>query len=177
MECAVLIINRYFMPDMYFDDIYGITPEMLTERGIKAVLLDIDNTLVTYDDPMPTESVLKWLDGLKKAGISAAFISNNHQDRVELFNSELKLFATWDSHKPSGKCHRAAMEFLGTDKSNTATIGDQIFTDVWSAKRLGLYAILVKPIKDKTTLFNRSKRALEKPILRRYAKKHKEVKR
>ncbi len=177
METTDLFIDRYFMPDMYLDDIYGITPEMLTERGIKAVLLDIDNTLVTYDDPVPTESVLSWLDDLKKAGISAAFISNNHQDRVELFNSELKLFATWDSGKPSVKFHRAAMEYMESDKNNTAVIGDQIFTDVWSAKRLGLYAILVKPIKDKTTLFNRSKRALEKPILRRYIKMHKEAKR
>ncbi len=176
MENDILLTDRYFMPDIYLDDIYQITPEMLTERGIKAVLLDIDNTLVTYDDPMPTESVLKWLEDLKDAGISAAFISNNNQERVELFNSELKLFATWDSRKPSGKCYRAAMEFLGTDKTNSAVIGDQVFTDVWSAKRLGLFAILVKPIKDKTSLFFRSKRALEKPILRRYKKKRGENK-
>ena len=168
------MVDKYFMPDLYLDDIYEITPEMLTAKGIKTVLLDIDNTLVTYDDPMPTESVLHWLEALNNAGISAAFISNNHKDRVELFNSELKYFATWDSHKPSGKCYRAAMKYLGTDNSNTAVIGDQVFTDVWSAKRLGLFAILVKPIKDKTSLFFRSKRALEKPILRRYKKKHEE---
>ena len=160
------------MPDLYLDDIYCITPEHLCQRGIKAVLLDIDNTLVTYDDPMPTESVLNWLRTLNNAGIAAAFISNNHKDRVELFNSELNFFATWDSHKPSGKCYRAAMKHLGTDVTNTAVIGDQVFTDVWSAKRLGLYAILVKPIKDKTSLFFKSKRALEKPILKRYKKNH-----
>jgi predicted HAD superfamily phosphohydrolase YqeG len=68
------------------------------------------------------------------------------------------------------------MKHFGTDNTNTAVIGDQVFTDVWSAKRLGLFAILVKPIKDKTNLFFRSKRALEKPILRRYAKNHGEDK-
>lgn len=169
-----MLINKYFLPDLYLDDIYGITPEFLKSKNIKAVLLDIDNTLVTYDDPMPTQSVLNWLEALKTAGISAAFISNNHKERVELFNSSLNLFATYDSRKPSGKCYRAAMNFLGTDKSNTAVIGDQVFTDVWCAKRLGLYAILVKPIKDKTSLFFRSKRLLEKPVLRRYKKKHEE---
>ena len=162
------------MPDLYLDDIYCISAEFLKSKGIKAVLLDIDNTLVTYDDPLPTESVLNWLSSLSCAGISAAFISNNHKERVELFNSELKLFATWDSKKPSGKCYRAAMKHLGTDPTNTAVIGDQVFTDVWSAKMLGLYAILVKPIKDKTSLFFRSKRALEKPILKRYARIHNE---
>lgn len=166
-----MFTDRYFMPDLYLRDIYGITPDFLKEKGIRAVLLDIDNTLVTYDDPKPTPSVLTWLQALKDNGIEAAFISNNHKDRVQLFNEELRYFATWDSGKPSGRCYRAAMKHLGTDKTNTAVIGDQVFTDVWSAKRLGLYAILVKPIKDKTSLFFRSKRALEKPILRRYAEK------
>ena len=164
------------MPDLYLDDIYCISADMLKAKGIKAVLLDIDNTLVTYDDPLPTEGVLNWLASLNNAGISAAFISNNHKDRVELFNSELKFFATWDSKKPSGKCYKAAMKHLGTDVTNTAVIGDQVFTDVWSARRLGLYSILVKPIKDKTSLFFKSKRALEKPILKRYARLHGEDK-
>ena len=171
-----MLTDKYFMPDVYLDDIYAITPAFLKERGIRAVLLDIDNTLVTYDDPKPTASVLAWLSSLKEEGIEAAFISNNHKERVELFNEELKLFATWDSKKPSGRCYRAAMKHLGTNKENTAVIGDQVFTDVWSAKRLGLFCILVKPIKDKTSLFFRAKRALEKPILRRYLKRKQEGK-
>ena len=50
-----MLTDRYFMPDRCFDDIYMITPEFLLAEGIRAVLLDIDNTLVTYDDPEPTE--------------------------------------------------------------------------------------------------------------------------
>ena len=158
------------MPDLYLDDIYGITPEMLLERGIRAVLLDIDNTLVTYDDPMPTESVLKWLGALSEAGIKAAFISNNHKDRVELFNSELKYFATWDSGKPFIKCHKRAMAELGTDRDSTAVIGDQIFTDVLGANRVGLTTILVNPIEAYENSFFYLKRALEKTIKTKLAK-------
>lgn len=167
-----MLTDKYFMPDRYLDDIYMITPELLASEGIRAVLLDIDNTLVTYDDPEPTEAVLAWLASLEKNGISAAFISNNGKERVERFNASLGFFASWDSKKPSGKYYLAAMKHLGTNKSNTAVIGDQIFTDVWSAKRLGLRAYLVKPIKDKLTPLFRFKRALEVPILKRYAKKH-----
>ncbi len=166
-----MLTDKYFMPDLRLDDIYLVTPEFLKARGIRAVLLDIDNTLVTYDDPKPTPPVLAWLDSLKENGISAAFISNNHKERVQTFNEELGYFASWDSKKPSGKCYLAAMERLGTSAADTAVIGDQVFTDVWSAKRLGLYAILVKPIKDKTSLFFRFKRALERPVLSRYEKK------
>lgn len=166
-----MLIDRLFMPDHCWNDIYEITPAFLLDRGIRAVLLDIDNTLVTYDDPEPTPTVTEWLAALQKADIGIAFISNNGKERVEAFNRSLGFFATWDSKKPSGKCYRAAMAALGTDPSSTAVIGDQIFTDVWSAKRLGLLALLVKPIKDKRSLFFRCKRLLEKPILRRYRKK------
>lgn len=168
-----MLIDRLFMPDLYLDDIYGISPEYLTNLGIKAVLLDIDNTLVTYDDPVPTENVLSWLKSLEDAGIKPAFISNNDRDRVELFNKDLGYFASWKSGKPSGKYYKAAMKHIGTDVTNSCVIGDQVFTDVWSAKRLGMKAILVKPIKDKTSLFFKFKRFLEIPVLRRYSKKHK----
>ena len=142
-----MLTDRYFMPDRCFDDIYMITPEFLLAEGIRAVLLDIDNTLVTYDDPEPTEPVIKWLNSLAENGISTAFISNNHRERVERFNSRLGYFASWDSKKPSGKNYIAAMKHLGTDRSNTAVIGDQIFTDVLGANRSGVTPLLVKPIR------------------------------
>jgi HAD superfamily phosphatase (TIGR01668 family) len=152
------------MPDLYLDDIYCISSELLTSKGIKAVLLDIDNTLVTYDDPLPTESVLNWLTSLSEAGISAAFISNNHRDRVELFNSNLKLFATWDSKKPSGKCYRAAMKHLGTDTSNTAVIGDQVFTDVIAGNRAGVRTFMVEKLHKKEIWYVLLKRPFEKLV-------------
>ena len=164
-------MNDIFLPDIYLNDIYEIPISELARRGIRGVLLDIDNTLVTYDDPKPTEPVLKWLDALRENGISAAFISNNNRERVELFNSELGYYASWKSGKPSVKYYKKAMEKMGLDTSSTAVIGDQVFTDIWAAKRLGLYAVLVKPIKDKKSLFFRFKRMLEKPILRRYARR------
>ena len=73
------------LPDRIFDDIYKITPDFLAKEGIRALILDIDNTLVTYDDPKPTASVREWLDSMKRAGIEAAFVSNNNADRVALF--------------------------------------------------------------------------------------------
>ena len=66
-----------FIPTRIYGDIYEITPEALAGMGISALILDIDNTLVTYDDPKPTESVSKWLDAMHTAGIKTAFVSNN----------------------------------------------------------------------------------------------------
>ena len=161
-----------FVPDFYFDDIYCITPAFLKENGIGALIMDIDNTLVTYDDADPTERVLAWFDVMTTEGIKLSFVSNNHKERVERFNSKLGYFATYDSSKPSRKALRRAIEAMGSTTIDTVMIGDQVFTDVYAGKRLGLRTILVKPIKDKTTLFVRTKRFLERPILWLY-RRHK----
>lgn len=160
------------IPTKIFEDIYKITPEELTESGINALILDIDNTLVTYDDPKPTETVAAWLDSMHAAGIKTAFVSNNHLPRVESFCEGLGCYFHADSAKPSRRYLREAMKYMETDINSTAAVGDQLFTDVWAAKRCGMKAFLVPPIKDKTSLFFRSKRLLEKPFLRLYFKKN-----
>ena len=161
-----------FLPDGIFKNIYELTPERLGAEGIRALILDIDNTLVTYDDPLPTESVRDWLDTLHAAGIQTAFVSNNHADRVGKFCEGLGCYYHADAKKPSRKFMREAMNHMGTDISNTAAVGDQLFTDVWAATRCGMRSYLVPPIKDKRTPFFRFKRALEKPFLRLYYKRN-----
>lgn len=149
-----------------------ISPEYLAELGIRALLIDIDNTLAPYEQAEPDEAIIAWFEGMREAGISASLISNNHPPRVELFNRSLGLDAYPDSHKPSGKVLRLAMQKMGSDETNTAVIGDQLLTDALAAHRLGLRAIIVPPIKDKTSLFFRFKRWLERPYIKRYKKLH-----
>ncbi len=161
-----------FVPDYYFDTVFEITPELLKENGIRALILDIDNTLVPYEIPEPTEEIRAWLESMWETGIQTAFVSNNHADRVELFNLTLGCPAFPDSGKPLKKSCKKALEAMGVTPAETAIIGDQVFTDVlagWNS-RLKL-AFLVKPIKDKTNLFFRSKRLLEKPVLAVYRRR------
>ena len=53
-----------FVPDYYFDTVYSVTPELLKERNVKGIILDIDNTLVPYEIPEPTEEVRAWLGSM-----------------------------------------------------------------------------------------------------------------
>lgn len=164
---------KNLMPDGMYDSFRDITPELLCEMGIKAILLDIDNTLVTYDDPEPTEDVIAWLDSMKSAGILAAFVSNNEShERVERFNRGLGLYATSRSKKPLPVGFCRAMRALDVKPCECLAIGDQIFTDVWGGKNAGARAFLVPPIKDRTDWFFRLKRRLEAPIIRKYKKKN-----
>ena len=164
---------RYLLtPDYMFEKYSDISAEFLLELGIRALLIDIDNTLAPYEQAEPDEVTAAWFEALRAAGISASLISNNQPPRVELFNRSLGLDAYPDSHKPSGKVLKVAMQKMGSDATNTAVIGDQLLTDALAAHRLGLRAIIVPPIKDKTSLFFKFKRWIERPYIRRYKKKH-----
>ncbi len=169
-------MSNKFIPTKIYNDIYEITPDMLTAEGISALILDIDNTLVTYNDPKPTETVVSWLDSMHKAGIQTAFVSNNHAPRVESFCQGMNCYFHADARKPSRKYLRKAMAHMGTSVHNTACIGDQLFTDVWAGNRCGMRAYLVPPIKDKKTPFFRAKRLLEKPFLHMYRKNERKFK-
>ncbi|HHX53923.1 MAG TPA: YqeG family HAD IIIA-type phosphatase [Clostridiales bacterium] len=162
------LISRFFWPDIRFKNIYEITPQLLSDCGIRAVISDIDNTLVTYDDPSPTPEVRRWLKSMEDAGIKFAFVSNNSRERVETFCEGMDCCFFADCGKPSPKHILEALRQMGEDKANAALLGDQLFTDVLAGKLAGIRTILVDPIKDVMTPPFRFKRALEKPILAAY---------
>ena len=159
-------------PDYMFHTYDEITPQFLKKIGVNAVLSDIDNTLAPYEMPEPDEKIIAWAKSLAENGIKLALISNNSPERVEKFNQRLVLPAYPDSHKPGVRILKKALAELGVDIGSrmVAVVGDQLLTDVAAARRLGAKAIIVPPIKDKKTLFFRFKRALEKPIIRKYLK-------
>ncbi len=164
---------RRFIPDYMFRHYYEISADFLLALGIRSLILDLDNTLAPYEQPLPDEKNLEWIESLRAAGISAAFVSNNSSpERVERFNREIGLPAYFKSGKPSTKNIRKALTDMNCPTQNAAVLGDQIFTDVWAGKRMGMTAIMVPPIKDKKTLFFRFKRFLEKPFVARYRKIH-----
>ena len=163
------------VPDYIFEKFNDLTPKFLTELGIKAILLDIDNTLEPYENALPGDHVKKWLSELSDCGIKCAFVSNNGKDRVEEFNSELGLPAYYKAGKPFRKNLVKAMAQLGTDRNATLMMGDQILTDVWAARNAGIYAAIVPPINDKKDLFTRFKRVLERPFIKKYERKHTEA--
>lgn len=161
---------KKFIPDKIFDKFDDVTPELLCDMGVKAVISDIDNTLAPYEIAEPTEQVKRWIASLLSAGIKVAFISNNGAERVDLFNRSLGLPAYPDSGKPKKKNLLKAMRELGVTPGETLVLGDQVFTDVFAGKRVGARVFLVPPINDKKTLFFRFKRFFEKPFIKHYHK-------
>ncbi len=89
---------------------------------------------------------------------------------MESFNCPIKQKFIENAHKPSVKNYNRAMKLMGTDRTNTVFIGDQLFTDIWGAKRAGIRNILVKPIHPKEEIQIVLKRYLEKIVLHFYLK-------
>ena len=167
------MLRRYFCPDEYIESFRLATPEFLLKRNIKALLLDIDNTLAPYELPEPTEEILTWFSALWNAGIKTAFVSNNHGPRVIRFNETIGIPAFPRAKKPLRCGTKQALAELGVSKCEAAIMGDQVFTDVWAGRRIGIKTILVPPIRDKRDIFTKFKRLLERPVLKFYSKKMK----
>lgn len=163
-----MILERFY-PDEYVASTYKIPFEKLYEEGYRGVIFDIDNTLVPHGAPAD-ERAKKLFARLREIGFESCLISNNQEPRVKMFNEEIQTRYIYNAHKPSTKNYIRAMEEMGTDKGNTVFVGDQLFTDVWGAKRAGIHNILVKPIHPKEEIQIVLKRYLERIVLHFYKK-------
>ena len=157
-----------FFPDEYLDSTYSIDFEDLYRKGFRGIIFDIDNTLVPHGAPADKRAE-ELFERLKKIGFSCCLLSNN-QYEVSSFNKNIQVHFIENAHKPARKNYQKAMELMGTDLENTVFIGDQLFTDVYGAKRTGIHNILVKPIHPKEEIQIVLKRKLEKIVLYFYRK-------
>ncbi len=159
-----------FYPGEYMDSTYDIDFDKLYAEGYRAVIFDIDNTLVPHGAPAD-ERACALFAHLKKLGFACMLLSNNKEPRVKMFNDDVQVSYIYKAGKPKPASYRKAMEQMGTNTSNTIFIGDQIFTDVYGANLAGIRSILVKPIHPKEEIQIVLKRYLEKIVLYFYARK------
>lgn len=155
-----------FKPDMFIDNIYNLDISYIKSLGIKAIIFDIDNTLVTYDDLTAPEYTKKWFDELHDNGILTYLVSNNNENRVRIFGESMGEPYFYKALKPRKKFLKMACDDLGVQPEETALAGDQLFTDIYGGKNMCMYTILVKAISDKENWFVHLKRGLEKYLLK-----------
>jgi HAD superfamily phosphatase (TIGR01668 family) len=164
------MLKRFF-PQKYYKSVYDISIKQLHDKNIKGIIFDIDNTLAPFDIKYPDQNIKDFFIMLQKEGFKVSLVSNNKGNRVEVFNSQLNFPAVSRAGKPRLKGLIKAMKLMGTDRSTTAFVGDQLFTDVWAGNRMGVYSILVKPISERDEWSVKLKRGLEKMVLKVYFEK------
>ena len=160
---------KTFYPSEWLESAYDVDYEAMYKKGYRNIIFDIDNTLVFHGAPQ-NEASLKLLNRLKELGFKILFLSNNKEPRVRSFAEPVDAMYIHKAGKPGKKGYLTAVEMMGGTLENTFFVGDQLFTDVWGAKRSGLYNILVKPLNSREEIQIVLKRILERIVLHSYKK-------
>lgn len=161
-----------FYPDHEAESAYGIKYERLYAKGYRGIIFDIDNTLVPHGAPADKKAV-KLFRRLHGMGFQTVLLSNNKEPRVKPFADDVASKYIFKAGKPGRSGYEKAMELMETSPENTLFIGDQLFTDVWGAKKAGIVTYLVKPINPKEEIQIVLKRRLEWIVLHFYHKRQK----
>lgn len=157
-------------PEYLFQDITHITPEFLRQQGIRALLLDVDNTLTAHGSQQLSQPVADWLEQMKAQGVRMVIVSNNLRRRVEPFARQLGLDYISMGCKPLPGGLARARHLLGVRRGQVALVGDQLFTDRLAGWLYGIRVLVVHPMTrdiKKGILFRRK---LEKPFIEKYFK-------
>ena len=153
-----------FLPKLIAPSITALTPELLSRWGIRLLMLDFDNTIVTYYSDIPTQQMEDWLRAMPASGIQLCIVSNSKSDRVQRFCRERNLDCIIRAKKPRGKGIRECLAKYDIPASQAALAGDQIYTDTLGANAAGVTSILVKAINNHN-FWLKARHVLELPFI------------
>lgn len=154
-----------FYPKKYINRIEEITIEFLQKNKIKALILDMDNTLINYKKEMP-ERIEKWAKEIQGQGTKLFIVSNsNDKEKVKKISGKLgNIPYVFFAMKPLKKGLKKAQKELNLETENIAVVGDQIFTDVIGGNRCNMFTILVDAIEEKDFWYTAWKRPIENKL-------------
>ncbi|UUX34196.1 YqeG family HAD IIIA-type phosphatase [Fundicoccus culcitae] len=159
-------MKKYFTPNWKINSIYNITAEDLLNHGYRAVIIDLDNTLLAWNQADHTVEMAEWMEEISQAQIKVYILSNNKLQRVARVAEPLKIQYSANAMKPFKKSFKKAVDHLAVPNEEIVVIGDQLMTDVFGANRFGLDSILVRPIASNDIIYTRLNRLLEKIIFK-----------
>ena len=156
-----------FTPTFWLKNVMEIDKKFLKKHHVRALVLDMDNTLSMHDDPSAEDGVLEWLDEMRRLGVKMRVVSNNNSKRVAPLAKALGLDYTANGAKPLTFGVNRAVRAMGAKKSETLVIGDQIFTDVLAGNFAGIRTVLVEPFHLENKWTFRLKRRIESLVFHR----------
>jgi HAD superfamily phosphatase (TIGR01668 family) len=157
-----------FKPNFKFDKITDIKSEFLNKNNIKALLLDVDNTLSTHHGEQLGAGVNEWIKKMQTDNIKLLVISNSKDKRVAPFCQKIGLDFISLALKPLPFGFLKALKRLGVKKENVAIVGDQLFTDSLGGNLVGIKTVLLTPILLEDGISFKIRRRIEKEFLKRY---------
>lgn len=158
---------KMFYPYEYVESVFDIDYERLYSLGYKAIIFDIDNTLVHHGDNS-NRAIDNLFLQIHNIGLKTLLLSNNCKERIESFLINIESLYIAEADKPKPDNYYKAIELLGCKKEEAIFVGDQLFTDIYGANKCGMANILVKFLRRSDETKIGKKRMLEKYILLLY---------
>ena len=159
-----------FRPHRYYRDIYSIDYAKLKKEGITCLIFDLDNTLVSYRDKLPTKKVKDLFTKLKKMGFKVIIFSNSGSKRLKPFKEQLDVDVCSRCFKPSPNKFLYVINEYKLEVSQIAIIGDQFYTDIIGGNRVGITTILINPASKTDMILTYIQRFREKKLIKKLSK-------
>jgi HAD superfamily phosphatase (TIGR01668 family) len=140
----------------------------LKRKGIDALILDIDDTLIPRQVNDVTPQLFEWIVERKEQGFKICLTSNSrHPLRVKFIGDTLEVPAISFGLKPLPFAFWRSLRIMNARPEECAMIGDQLFMDILGANLLNLYSIFVKPLSAETFLPRKWMRTAEEWVLKK----------
>ena len=155
-------------PRELLENVELITPTFLEERGLRGLLLDLDNTLIPYGSYQDRAEIIAWAAELRRAEVQLYLLSNATAKRARFWLDKLDFAGVGMAAKPLQRSYTRALAQMNLPPSQVGMVGDQLFTDVLGGNIAGLYTIMVHPIINNSLPHTHLARRLERLVLKRY---------
>lgn len=157
---------KLLKPDALFPSVLDIRPGWLAGQGVRALLLDLDNTVVARGETRVPPEICAWAESLREAGTALAIVSNTDKPRLSRAGAQLGCPVVGGALKPFGRGYARACLLLGVREHEAAMVGDQSYTDVLGAHLFGMRAYLVDPLGDEDLPHTRLLRGIDRLAVR-----------
>jgi len=163
-------------PAQFARAIWEVDLDQLVARGIRGIILDLDNTIAYWNDRQVRPEARAWIAEARRRGLELCLLSNSFRSaRVVAVAEELGIHCVRRGCKPFASGYRRAIAAMGASPQTTCAIGDQIFTDILGANRAGLTSILVEPLSRRESPHTRLVRAVERALRKRWGAEREEI--
>jgi HAD superfamily phosphatase (TIGR01668 family) len=165
--------GKGIVPHFFYPSLWEVELEKLKKLGIKAILLDLDNTIVLGGKSEVPQRIRAWIEEAKRKGFKLCVFSNTLKiKRLWRISFDLGIPYMKGTYKPRRGGLRKALNFLGVKPKESAMIGDRVLTDIWGGNRVGMWTILVKPLKGGRGVMTKLFYYLERFLLRLAIREH-----
>lgn len=167
------MIERYFLPKIYIRHYSDLNLEQLRSDGIKVVVVDVDNTLISHEVHVLDDYAVQFLQAIKRADMNPVIMSNNVKKRVEPIAKQGECDYFSFALKPLKRKYKAVLKKYQCKPNEVAVLGDQIVTDILGGNRMNFITILQEPISNKDNTSGKVTRFIENRIIQVLEKKNK----